>query len=163
MIVFNKTTTCVISFVKNNLSIFRRYAIFMSLLCVAFSSFISTAESVPYTTIAISGQAAPGTEGRLLPASERLYNGPGEVAFTATLSGDAASNNGIWAGPAGSMQIVAQAGGQAPGAQAGTNFSTAFKGLYSVRMGVLDSLGFFWLGHQHKQRPRCVARNSHGQ
>lgn len=81
----------------------------------------SASSSSGLVPIAIEGQPAPGTAGALfqsLRASLRVSDA-GEAAFFAVLEGgdtDSGNFTGVWAGAAGSLQLLARQGDPAPGA-----------------------------------------------
>jgi sugar lactone lactonase YvrE len=79
--------------------------------------------------IARLGQVAPGTgsNATYLTLSDPVYNANEAVAFRGTLSvgtglATAATASGIWCNSTGSLQIVAQQGGPAPGCPSGVNY-----------------------------------------
>lgn len=83
--------------------------------------------------VAREGSPAPGTpEGVEFgiywldnPFSLPAFNDAGDVAFWAGLNGpgvDNANDGGLWAGAAGTLQLAAREGSQAPGADAGVNY-----------------------------------------
>jgi hypothetical protein len=86
--------------------------------------FTQPVASAAVRTVALSGQRAPGTsdDGGVTTfeafTSGTLINDAGQVAFTATLAGEAidlANNHGVWSERAGSLSLVARAGDHAPG------------------------------------------------
>jgi hypothetical protein len=96
------------------------------LIVVGFNIVDSSKADVTFSTVALSGQLAPGTPG--LPFAAFLANGPsinsnGDVAFYARVSGaDDFHNRGIWTDETGSLQIIARTGDQAPDTANGTSF-----------------------------------------
>jgi hypothetical protein len=113
-------------------------AVFVQLLGVSISQ-------AAIRTVALSGQAAPGTpEGVNYNSFDPYYvaaggfdpyaglvrgpviNDAGRTAFRAGLSGagiDSTNNQGIWSEGSGSLALVARTGMQAPGMPEGTNFA----------------------------------------
>jgi hypothetical protein len=74
--------------------------------------------ALPYVTIAISGQAAPGSPGAHFTLfSDPSLNDFGQVAFSAGLSGlpSSSPDAGIWIGSAQSLTLVARQGAAAAG------------------------------------------------
>ena len=83
------------------------------------------------SVVARSRDSAPGNPSNVTFAAQYtsqstfsppMINDAGHISFTGSLSTGAL---GIWAGSAGSLQLVAQTGQQAPGTPAGVNFATA--------------------------------------
>ncbi len=76
----------------------------------------SAGSGPPFQTVALSGQTAPGTGGRLFsffyPPS---IGGSGHVAFPGWLTGVTSNDEGLWSGLPGSIQLVAREGIAAPG------------------------------------------------
>ena len=96
---------------------------------------VSSGQAVPllFDTVALTGQAAPGTSaGEVFSSFSNappILNSQGQTAFTAFLAGpgvDGLNATGIWSEGSGSLSLVARAGDQAPGTSAGQEFSTLF-------------------------------------
>jgi hypothetical protein len=82
---------------------------------------------VPFRTVALSGQSAPGTGagvifGDIYPI---VVDDLGRVAFSASLTGNVVATNdtGIWSETAGPLALVAREGSPAPDAGADANFA----------------------------------------
>jgi hypothetical protein len=115
-----------------------RRAILLSIFAALLSVRIGAAQIV-YSTVALTGQPAPGApsgssfNGFIWP----VINNAGKVAFTASIIGaglDPTNDTGIWSNSAGPVAIVARAGTTAPGS------SKAFDVLFG-RSIVLDANG----------------------
>lgn len=95
------------------------------LLTAALSVFVTLAQAqqITFSTVALSGQQAPGTTtgtnytGFDLPG----LNAAGQCVFPATLGG--ASNTGLFLGAPGSVALLARKGSPAPVTGAGVNYS----------------------------------------
>lgn len=97
---------------------------------------------IEFTTIALSGQAAPGTDATFVGFDLPILNESGQAAFAAALSSDDDGSLGTWGiwGPTRRepLGLVALEGKLAPGAGDTERFST-FGGL---RLGEAGRLGF---------------------
>jgi hypothetical protein len=74
------------------------------------------------------GDTAPGTSAPFSAFNDPVYNANDAVAFRAALSvgpglATVAAATGIWCNSTGSLELVAQSGGQAPGCPVGVTFS----------------------------------------
>lgn len=116
----------------------RNCALRIFLAAILLPTVQATAQ-ISYSTIALSGQPAPGTpagitfNGFIWP----VINNAGKVAFTAGLTGtgiDVNNDSGIWSNSTGSLALVARAGMTAPGS------SGFFQPLFGTSI-VLDSNG----------------------
>lgn len=92
-----------------------------------FAAGLPTAIGVPFETVAVGGQAAPGAGGgsfntTLSTFSNPLINALGEVSFTASLlqggSVTTANDTGLWSGLPSALGITVREGTTAPGAGA---------------------------------------------
>jgi hypothetical protein len=103
------------------------------LACTALSAIASVASAkVIYTTVALSGQQAPGTPTGVNYVSffgngfsGFSLNDAGHVAFQSWLDGPGvteANRSALFAGPPGSLMLVARPGDPAPGFPTGVNF-----------------------------------------
>jgi len=77
--------------------------------------------------VAQTGGTAPGAGATFRTLSDPVYNDNGAVAFRGTLSvaagqATSATDAGVWSNSSGSLALVAQKGGQAPGCPAGATF-----------------------------------------
>jgi hypothetical protein len=83
---------------------------------------------VPFRTVALSGQSAPGTESGVVffDFDLPLINDNGKVAFFGVLDGSSivvgANDEGVWSEGGGSLGLVARTGSAAPGAGIGETF-----------------------------------------
>ncbi len=87
------------------------------------------AGAVTYRTVALSGQQAPGLEPGvvLVPYRYPSINSAGLVSFTAGFSGlgvDETNDISVWVERNGTLEMVARAGDQAPGADAGVVYDS---------------------------------------
>ena len=87
------------------------------------------AAAVEYTTVALSGQPAPGTGAGINYApgfGSPTLSDSGQVGYTAILTGTGvtgSTNRALYAGNSTSPQLVARAGNAAPGTSAGVTYS----------------------------------------
>jgi hypothetical protein len=99
--------------------------------------------------VAREGDAAPGTAAGVnfnSIASDFVLNGAGQVAFHGTLTGPGiaiGNERGIWSEGGGELHLVARNGSQAPGAPAGSDFTSFLAtGLQANDQGHVAFVGF---------------------
>jgi len=105
----------------------------MGLILLAAASSAVSHAAITYDTIALSGDAAPGTGAGVdyIFFDLAVLNDAGETAFFGSLTGtgvDFTNDSGIFSESGGTLGLVAREGDAAPGTAAGVNF---------------DSIGFF--------------------
>ncbi len=94
--------------------------------------------------VARKGSQAPGTPAGVdfNNLGVNVLNDAGQVAFRGTLTGvgvNSTNNEGIWAGDAGNLTLVARAGDQAPDRPAGVNFAS----FTSSAINALGQIAFY--------------------
>jgi kumamolisin len=95
--------------------------------------------------VALTGSAAPGTNGTFVTLNDPVYNDNEAVAFRGALkvaAGEATATNavGVWSNSGGPLALVARQGSQAPGCPAGATFG-AFSSLALPDQGGVVLLG----------------------
>jgi hypothetical protein len=86
--------------------------------------------SVSYRAVAVTGDAAPGTDPGVVYSDFSVFsptlNSAGQMAFRSILTGpgvDNTNSSGIWSEGSGSLSLVAREGGAAPGTEPGVVYS----------------------------------------
>lgn len=129
-----------------------RSLIFTFLLAAVVASFATDAFGLlptpapgqrAYETIALTGDAAPGTGVHFSILFNSVINDAGQIAFLGILTGpdvDITNQRGIWITDAsGTMELVARSGDPAPGADPGGNFD----GFETPRLNEAGQIAFF--------------------
>ncbi len=97
------------------------------LMAISFAAVVR-GDELTFQTAARTSQAAPGATGRFF--SYFLYptiGDGGHIAFDGFLTGNTLSDEGIWVGLPGALQLAAREGVAAPGAGAGVTFACCFQ------------------------------------
>src|SRR5262245_14048319 len=132
-----------------------RSNVFLAVLLGSIS-FVRVAHAAALRTVALTGQAAPGTPAGVTydtfgtyfsNGSSGVLRGPvindaGQAAFRANLTGtgiDSTNNQGVWSEGRGSLALVARTGSAAPGVPEGVNF--AFRSDLELYTPVLNRAG----------------------
>ena len=95
-----------------------------------------------FRTAAVTGNAAPGTDGGTLDFFQLpILDAMGHVTFAASVQGagvTTSNDTGIWSETSGVLSLVAREGNQAPGVALGVNFGS----FSSIKMGSEGSIAF---------------------
>jgi hypothetical protein len=100
----------------------------LGFICALLSAERSAWAQFNFSTVALTGQPAPGTPAGVSYSdfgSEPTLNAVGQVAFVGELAGSGvtnANNNGLWSGAPGNLMILAREGAPAPGTPAGVSY-----------------------------------------
>ncbi|MBI5764808.1 MAG: hypothetical protein HZA51_14930 [Planctomycetes bacterium] len=94
----------------------RLFVVALSITTTCVMNHAEAGGGLSFQTVALSGQAAPGTGGRIYsffyPPS---IGSSGRVVFPGWLTGATSNDEGLWSGLPGSIQLVAREGSAAPG------------------------------------------------
>lgn len=103
----------------------------LALLCAHLAAGTAVGAAITFTTVALTGQSAPGTTVDITYSSVggSTLNAREQVAFLSTLAGPGITSEndiGLWSGAPGSVALLARSGNPAPGTPAGVNFLGGF-------------------------------------